>query len=239
MSVLVKICGLKQEDAVDAALAAGADMLGFVVFDKSPRHVSLAEAASLGARAGAGAVKVLLTVDADDALLAAAIAALGPDFVQLHGAESPERAAAIRAAFGVKVIKAIGIGGTAELDQIDAYDDVADMLLLDAKAPAGSDRPGGHGAAFDWPLLRGLAPKKPWLLAGGLTADNVAQALRETGAPGVDVSSGVESAPGVKDRARITRFVANARGVSEAIAREAATAQEGSGKGRVRLGSQR
>lgn len=211
MSTLVKICGLKTLDAVDAAVKAGADMVGFVVFDRSPRHVSLDEAASLGARVPAGAAKVLLTVDADDASLAAAIAALNPAFLQLHGAETPERVAAIRAGFGVKVIKVIAVGERADRDLIRRYDDIADMLLFDARPPPDAYRPGGNGVGFDWSLLAGLATKKPWLLAGGLTAGNVAQALRETGAPGVDVSSGVENAPGVKDKDKIAEFVAMVR----------------------------
>jgi len=211
MSTLVKICGLKTLDAVDAAVKAGADMVGFVVFDRSPRHISLDQAAALGARVPAGAAKVLLTVDADDASLAAAIAALNPAFLQLHGAETPERVAAIRAGFGVKVIKVIAVGKRGDLDLIRRYDDIADMLLFDARPPPDASRPGGNGVGFDWSLLAGLATKKPWLLAGGLTAGNVAQALRETGAPGVDVSSGVESAPGVKDKGKIAEFVAMVR----------------------------
>lgn len=211
MSTLIKICGLAAPEAVDAAMKAGADMLGFVLFDKSPRHVSLELAGRLGARVGSAAAKVLLTVDADDALLAAAIAALDPQFLQLHGGETPERVAAIRASFGMKVIKAIGIGDSADLAEIRRYDGIADMLLFDARPKPATDRPGGNGGAFDWSLLRGVATKKPWLLAGGLNAENVAQALIETGAPGVDVSSGVESAPGVKDKDKIADFVAKAR----------------------------
>ncbi len=218
MSALVKICGLNTSDAVDAALKVGADMIGFVFFDKSPRHVSLEKVASLGARVGSGAAKVLLTVDADDALLAAAIAALAPDFLQLHGAETPTRVAAVRANFGVKVIKAIGVGERANLDQIPRYENIADMLLFDAKPAA--DRPGGNGRAFDWRLLAGVETKKPWLLAGGLDAQNVARALFETGAPGVDVSSGVESAAGVKDADKMARFVAAVRAARPAARQE-------------------
>ncbi len=213
MSTLVKICGLRTQDAVDAAVKAGADMVGFVFFDASPRHVSLDQAAGLGARVPAGVAKVLLTVDADDASLAAAIAALEPAFLQLHGGETPERVAAIRAGFGVKVIKAIGIGARADLDLIRRYDDIADMLLFDARPRPEASRPGGNGGAFDWSLLSGVATRKPWLLAGGLDAGNVAEALRETNAPGVDVSSGVESAPGVKDGGKIAEFIALVRAV--------------------------
>jgi len=211
MRTLVKICGLNAQDAVDAAVKAGADMVGFVVFDRSPRHVSLDQAAGLGARVPSSVAKVLLTVDADDASLAAAIAALDPAFLQLHGTETPERVAAIRAGFGVKVIKAIAIGERPDLDLIRCYDDIADMLLFDALPRLDATRPGGNGAGFDWSLLAGVATKKPWLLAGGLDAGNVGQALRETRAPGVDVSSGVESAPGVKDRAKIAEFIAVVR----------------------------
>jgi phosphoribosylanthranilate isomerase len=211
MGTLIKICGLNAQDATDAALEAGADMVGFVFFDKSPRHVSLDQAAALSARVGSSAAKVLLTVDADDASLAAAIAALDPAFLQLHGAETPARVAAIRAAFGIKVIKAIGFGERADRDQIRRYDDIADMLLFDARPGADALRPGGNGAGFDWSLVGGVVTKKPWLLAGGLNAGNVARALSETGAPGVDVSSGVESAPGVKDKGKIAGFVAEVR----------------------------
>lgn len=209
---IVKICGLNSAEAVDAALAAGADLIGFVVFPDSPRHVSLAQAEALAVRAGGGAAKVLLTVDADDALLAAAIAALAPEYLQMHGAETPGRVAAARAKFGLKIIKAIGVDGPESLEGAKAFAGAADMLLFDARAPRAATRPGGNGAAFDWRLLCGISPGRPWLLAGGLDAGNVAQALRICGAPGVDVSSGVESAPGVKDRALIEAFVAAARG---------------------------
>jgi phosphoribosylanthranilate isomerase len=220
MSALVKICGITTPDAVDAALNAGADMVGFVFFDRSPRHVSLERASSLGERIGSKAAKVLLTVDADDALLAAAAAALGPEFLQFHGAETPERVAAVRANFGVKVIKAIAIGGRASLEQIGRYENIADMLLLDAKPAADADRPGGNGGAFDWRLLTGVAIKKPWLLAGGLDAENVARALFETGATGVDVSSGVENAAGVKDPDKIARFVSVVRAADPSARQE-------------------
>ncbi|MEJ0093754.1 MAG: phosphoribosylanthranilate isomerase [Methylocella sp.] len=211
MSIIVKICGLATPGALGAALDVGADMVGFVFFDRSPRHVSLEQVASLSALVGGGAAKVLLTVDADDASLAAAIGALEPSYLQLHGGETPERVAAIRSSFGLKVIKAIAIGESADLAQIRRYDAIADMLLLDAKPKPNSERPGGNGLGFDWSLLAGFEMKKPWLLAGGLDAANVARALALTGAPGVDVSSGVESAPGVKDSAKIAQFIEEAR----------------------------
>jgi phosphoribosylanthranilate isomerase len=220
MSVIVKICGLASEEALDAALAHGADMAGFVVFEGSPRHCSLGLAARLGKRAGNRTRKVLLTVDADDALLAAAIAALEPELLQLHGSETPERVASIRARFGLPVMKAIGISAAADIALIGQFDATTDFLLFDAKPGPLAKIPGGTGKSFDWSLLAGLKTKKPWLLAGGLDADNVAEALAQTHAPGVDVSSGVERAPGVKDEAKIAAFIAAAR---LAAAKEAKT----------------
>ena len=217
MSVIVKICGLATEASLDAALESGADMAGFVFFDKSPRHVSLERAASLARHAAARACKVLVTVDANDALLAAAIEALDPGLLQLHGSETPERVAAIRARFGLPVMKAIGIGEAADLALVPVFDGVADFLLFDAKPPRAGGRPGGSGAKFDWGLLAGIETKKPWLLAGGLDAGNVADALAQTGAPGVDVSSGVESAPGVKDENKVAAFIAVARRAAEKL----------------------
>ncbi|MGH6796703.1 MAG: phosphoribosylanthranilate isomerase [Methylocella sp.] len=215
MSVIVKICGLATEDGLDAALESGADMAGFVCCDKSPRHVSLERAASLARRAASRACKVLVTVDACDAMLAAAIAALDPGLLQLHGCESPGRIAAIRARFGLPVMKAIGIFEPADLALIPAFDGVADFLLFDAKPPLAGARPGGNGAAFDWSLLGMIETKTPWLLAGGLNSHNVADVLAQTGAPGVDVSSGVENAPGVKDKNKIAAFIAEVRGAAE------------------------
>ncbi len=213
---IVKICGLSTPDTLEAALAAGADMVGFVRFAKSPRHVSLATAQALGSQVGGRARKVLLTVDADDAALAAVVEALLPDILQLHGNETPQRVAALKARFGLPVMKAIAIGRPADLARIAAYEPVADMLLLDSRA-ADSVLPGGTGRAFDWTLLRGLKLQKPWLLAGGLTAENVGAALAATRAPGVDVSSGVERAPGVKDAAKIAAFVGAARAAAEKL----------------------
>lgn len=211
MSVIVKICGLATEEGLDAALAHGADMAGFVVFENSPRHVSLELAAGLGKRTGNRTRKVLLTVNADDALLAAAIAALDPALLQLHGSETPKRVASIRARFGLPVIKAIGIGEAADLGLIPQFDAVTDFLLFDTKPQSQAKIAGGTGKRFDWSLLAGLETKKPWLLAGGLHAGNVGDALAQTCAPGVDVSSGVENAPGVKDGNKIADFIAAAR----------------------------
>lgn len=206
--MIIKICGLTTKTGVDAALSCGADMVGFVLYEKSPRHVPLALAAALSHEVSGRALKVLLAVDADDAFLAAAIQAVAPGLLQLHGNESPQRLAAIRARFGLPVMKAIGVRQQADLSAITEFESVADFLLFDAKPPPGAGSPGGHGKAFDWRLLAGVKTKKPWLLAGGLNATNVAEALAVTAAPGVDVSSGVECAPGIKDAAKIAAFVA-------------------------------
>jgi phosphoribosylanthranilate isomerase len=221
MSVLVKICGLATEAGLDAALACGADMVGFVFFDKSPRHVSLELAAALSRQTANRACKVLLTVDAGDATLAAAIAALDPGLLQLHGNETPERVASIRARFGLPVMKAIAIRDAADLSSVPLFDAVADYLLFDAKPSQSSTRPGGNGESFNWSLLEKIETKKPWLLAGGLNAANVVDALAQTRARGVDVSSGVESVAGTKDRNKIAAFVAAARRVDTKLGRAA------------------
>lgn len=221
MGVLVKICGLATEAGLDAALDNGADMVGFVFFDKSPRHISLAQAERLGRQVAKRACKVLLTVDAGDASLAAAIAALDPGLLQLHGRETPERVASIRARFGLPVMKAIGIGGASDLAAVPHFDAVCDYLLFDAKPPRAAERPGGQGRRFDWTLLGGIGLKKPWLLAGGLDAQNVAAALAESGAHGVDVSSGVESAAGRKDPDKIAAFITAARAAEQKLGRAA------------------
>jgi phosphoribosylanthranilate isomerase len=211
---IVKICGLSIQASVDAALDAGADMLGFVFFGPSPRNVSLQAAAVLGASAKDRAQKVALTVDADDALIDAILATLQPDILQLHGRETPERVAGLRARTGRRVMKALGVSNREDLAEAKAYAEAADYLLFDAKPPKDSSRPGGNGLAFDWSILAGYEPQKPWLLSGGLDPSNVRAALQTTGAPGVDVSSGVESAPGVKDEAAIRAFVATVRALS-------------------------
>ncbi|ACB96494.1 phosphoribosylanthranilate isomerase [Beijerinckia indica] len=211
MPIMIKICGLRTEETLDAALDLGADMVGFVSFSKSPRHVSLDLASHLGKRVGDRALKVLLTVNADDASLAAGIAALDPQMLQVHGRETPERIASIRARFGLPVMKAISIGDYSDLVQIPLFDAVADLLLFDAKPKAPGGLPGGNGTAFDWSLLRHVETRKPWLLAGGLTSQNVAGAIAATNAQGVDVSSGVESAAGVKDLAKMAAFIEAAR----------------------------
>ena len=216
MSTSVKICGLSTPETMEAALMAGADMVGLVFFEKSPRHVTLAMAKELAARAQHRAEVVALTVDADDAALEAIVRAVEPDYLQLHGRETPERVAQIQAKFGVSAIKALGVSEAADFALAEAYKS-ADALLIDAKPPKGSVLPGGNGVAFDWRLARGFSPRKPWMLSGGLDAANVAQAIRESLARSVDVSSGVESAPGVKDPAKIAAFLDAARAAFEAV----------------------
>ncbi len=211
MSVLVKICGLSTPETLDAALDAGADMVGFVFFAPSPRNLAFAAARALGARVRGRALKVALSVDADDALLAASIEALGPDLLQLHGKEPPERVMAIKARFGRPVMKAIAVEARADLAAVPLYATAADRLIFDARAPRAATRPGGLGRPFDWHLLENLDPALPFMLSGGLDAGNVAEALRITRAPGVDVSSGVERAPGDKDPDKIRAFIRAAR----------------------------
>ena len=211
MSLLVKICGLKTPEALDVALAAGADMVGFVFFPPSPRHLGFEAARTLGERVKGRAQKVALSVDATDADLGKFIEALKPDLLQLHGKETPERVAIVRSRFGIPVMKALPVETRDDLSPVRLYAKVADWLLFDARAPREATRPGGLGKAFDWRLLENLDLTVPFMLSGGLDAGNVAEALRITRAPGVDVSSGVESAPGVKDPEKIRAFVRAAR----------------------------
>jgi len=208
---IIKICGLKSAEMVDAALAAGAGMIGVVSFEPSPRHVDAATAAALVAPARGRAETVLLTVDADDAALAGLVETIRPDWLQLHGREDPARVAAVRRRFGLPVMKAIGIRTAADLAGIAAYAGVADRLLFDAKPPKDATRPGGNGLAFDWQLLAALDPVVPFMLSGGLGPETVAEAVRRVRPLGVDVSSGVERAPGEKDAALIAAFVRAAR----------------------------
>ena len=208
----VKICGLTRPEDLTAAAQAGARYGGFVFFPKSPRHLSVDSAAALAANAPDLLARVGLFVNPDDAALDAVLTRVALDIIQLHGSESPARVAEIRVRTGLPVMKAVGISAPPDLDALWNYGLVADLLLVDAKPAPGAARPGGNGLAFDWRLLAGRRLLKPWMLAGGLTPDNVAEAVRLTGAPMVDVSSGVESAPGIKDAGRIRRFVAEARG---------------------------
>jgi phosphoribosylanthranilate isomerase len=221
MALTVKICGLSTLEALDAALESGADLVGFVFFPPSPRNIGLEAArmlgAHVGAHVGARAGKVALTVDATDDKLLDIVEALKPDMLQLHGKETPERVVQVRTRFGLPVMKALPIAERADLSPIREYAQVADRLLFDARPPKEATRPGGLGRRFDWMLLAGINPGVPFMLSGGLDAGNVAEALRKTRAPGVDVSSGVESAPGVKDPERIREFIRAARGGEEPL----------------------
>ena len=210
-AVRVKVCGLTTHEQVHAASAAGAAYVGFVFFAKSPRNVEIETARVLALEAPIGVAKVALVVDANDAALDAIVTQVPLDMLQLHGHETPERVQALRQRYGLPVMKAVGIADAADLDQLALYETVADQLLVDAKPPKTADLPGGNGLAFDWRLLAGRSWNKPWMLAGGLTPQNVAQAVRLTGAQQVDVSSGVESAPGVKDPKLIQNFIAAAQ----------------------------
>ena len=211
MSLIVKICGLSTPETLDAALDAGADMVGFVFFPPSPRHLQFDVARALGERVRGRAQKVALTVDADDGYVAAIIEAIRPDLLQLHGVESTDRVEALRQAFGLPVMKALPIAVKGDLDRIARYAAVADRLLFDARAPRDATRPGGLGYTFDWHLLENVQPRVPFMLSGGLDANNVGEALRITRASAIDVSSGVERAPGVKDLDKIKSFVRAAR----------------------------
>jgi len=211
MSVLVKICGLSTPETLDVALEGGADLVGFVFFPASPRNLSLAAARELGARVNGRAEKVALTVDADDAMLANIVDVLRPDLLQLHGKETPARVTAIVQRFGLPVMKALPIETRNDLGAIPPYLKIVDRLLFDARAPRDATRPGGLGKPFDWHLLERLDLSVPFMLSGGLDPTNVAEAIRITGAGAVDVSSGVESAPGVKDPDRIRAFIRAAR----------------------------
>lgn len=206
----VKICGLRSRAEVEAAVGAGASYVGFVFFPPSPRHLTLADARWVVPAVPDGVARVALTVDASDADLAALLDAVPIDLLQLHGQETPQRVAEVRERFARPVMKAVGIAGEADLAAIATYSSVADQLLVDARPPRDASVPGGNGIAFDWRLIRGRRWKRPWMLAGGLTPENVAEAVRLTGAEQVDVSSGVESRPGYKDPALVAQFVRSA-----------------------------
>ncbi len=203
----VKICGLSTPETVAAAVEGGAAYVGFVFFGKSPRNVAADLARSLAGEVPPGVVKVGLFVDPDDAMLDAVLDTVPLDMIQLHGGEPPERVAEVRRAQGLSVMKAVGMREEADLAALDSYAQVADQILVDAKPPAGADLPGGNGLAFDWRLLSGRRWSLPWMLAGGLGAENVQRAANLTGATQVDISSGVERAPGVKDEALIAAFL--------------------------------
>jgi phosphoribosylanthranilate isomerase len=219
MSLFVKICGLSTRETLDVALDAGADMVGFVFFPPSPRHLSLEMARDLGQQVKRRATKVALTVDADDATLSNIVETLRPDILQLHGSETVARLRDVKQKFGLEVMKVVAVESAADLASLPGYAAVADRILFDARPPQGATRPGGLGAAFDWRVLENLELKLPFLVSGGLNAENVAQALRVTRAGGVDVSSGVERAAGVKDGDMIRAFIRAARATHELMVR--------------------
>ena len=206
MALDIKICGLKTDQAMAAALAGGASHVGFIFFAKSPRYVEPAEAGRLREAARGKALAVAVTVDAGDAFLDGIVTAMQPDMLQLHGSETPERVAEVKARYSLPVMKALPVGEAADLDRIKPFIGMADRFLFDAKPPKGSELPGGNGVAFDWRILAGLDAGVDYMLSGGLNAANIGDALRLANPPAIDISSGVESAPGVKDPALIEQF---------------------------------
>jgi Phosphoribosylanthranilate isomerase len=208
--LVIKICGIKTPDILETAIEAGADMVGFMHFQRSPRHASVEQIADLISQARGRIETCVVLVNPDNSCVAE-IAALGPDWIQLHGPETPHRVEAIRAEAGVEIMKALPIGSAEDVAHIADFIDVADRILVDAKPPKGADRPGGLGETFDWTLLKALDPSVPFMLSGGLTPQSVADAIKTVRPFGVDVSSGVESAPGVKDKRLIEAFMRNAR----------------------------
>jgi len=208
--LIIKICGIKTFAMLDTAIAAGADMIGFMHFARSPRHVPIDMLAELISAARGQVESCVVLVNPDNSSVAE-VAALGPDWIQLHGPETPHRVETIRSDSGVEIMKALPIGTAEDVAQVAAFSDIADRILLDAKPPKGADRPGGLGESFDWSLLKALDPSVPFMLSGGLTPDNVAQAIRTVSPLGIDVSSGVERAPGEKDKRLIEAFIRNAR----------------------------
>ena len=219
MALMVKICGLKTSEALEVALESGADQVGFVFFAPSPRHLSLETARELGRQAKGRAAKVALSVDADDATLENIVETLQPDLLQLHGKETIARVRDIKAKFGLPVMKVIAVETSADLAALPGYTSVADRILFDARAPKDATRPGGLGAVFDWHVLENLDLELPFMVSGGLSAENVAEAVRVTRAGGVDVSSGVESSPGHKDPEMIRNFIRAARASEELMVR--------------------
>jgi phosphoribosylanthranilate isomerase len=211
MAVQVKICGINSSSAADAAVRAGAELGGLVFFAKSPRHLTLEQAAPLAARMRGRLRRAALVVDEGDEQLSAIANRIKPDFFQLHGKETPQRVAEIVTRFGIPAIKALAVAEPSDLTKAAAYEQMAEMFLFDAVPAEGATRPGGHGAAFDWRMLKDQQIRRPWFLAGGLNPENVARAIDVSGAEQVDVSSGVEIAPGVKSDSRIAEFVAAAK----------------------------
>lgn len=206
MALDIKICGLKTGEALAAAVEGGASHVGFIFFPKSPRNLTPREAGKLRAQAVGKAKAVAVTVDADDAFMDAIVEAMQPDMLQLHGSESPERVAAVKARYSLPAMKAFAVHEAADLDRVAPYRGIADRFLFDARPPAGSQLPGGNGVRFDWTILAGLDAGVDYMLSGGLDAANIGDALRLANPPGIDISSGVERAPGVKDAALIEAF---------------------------------
>lgn len=217
MTLDIKICGLSRAESVDAALAGGASHVGFIFFARSPRNVTPDQAARLAAIARGRARIVAVTVDADDAFLDEIVRKVRPDILQLHGGETPRRVAEIKARHGLPVIKAVSIREAGDLQKIDPYRGVADRILLDAKPPEGAELPGGNGMAFDWSLLDGLDRKVSYMLSGGINRANLRSALTDVRPAGIDVSSGVETAPGVKDDGLIREFLAQAKRIEDEL----------------------
>lgn len=211
MKISVKICGLSDTASIDAVIKAGADMAGFIFFEKSPRHIDFDTARLFSSHIGERIKKVAVSVDADDDLLDTIVAALKPDFLQFHGSESAERVSQIRQNHNLPIIKSISISGKDDLLKVEAYEGIADYFLFDAKPPAGSELPGGNAVGFNWKLLSDFDSATPWFLAGGLNADNVTEAILASGTSAIDVSSGVEDAPGVKSIAKIGALVKTVR----------------------------
>ncbi|MCV3767237.1 MULTISPECIES: phosphoribosylanthranilate isomerase [unclassified Rhizobium] len=216
MKLDIKICGLKTEEAVDHAVRLGATHIGFIFFEKSPRHIEPADAGRLADRVRGRAKIVSVSVNADDDDLDELIAMIKPDILQLHGTESPDRVLTVKAMTGLPVMKALSVSTSEDLARIEPYDGLANRYLFDAKPPKGSELPGGNGVSFDWSLLTALDPSVDYMLSGGLTKDNVGEAIRIARPRGIDVSSGVESAPGVKDLAKMDEFFAAVRRATQA-----------------------
>lgn len=212
MRVRTKICGITDPDALGVAVEAGAAYVGFVFFEKSPRNLSPSQARALAIEVPPGVAKVGLVVDVDDATLDAILAEVPLDMLQLHGRETPQRVADVRRRTGLPVMKAVGVATSGDLGAVARYAEIADQLLVDAKPAPGAALPGGNGLAFDWRIIEGVSWTVPWMLAGGLTPENVSEAVRRTGATQVDVSSGVESSPGLKSNALIRAFLAETAG---------------------------
>lgn len=213
--LMIKICGIKTLDILETAIDAGADIVGFMHFARSPRHVDIETLQTLISQARGRIETCVVLVNPDNSSVME-IAALSPDWIQLHGPETPHRVEAVRDEAGIAIIKALAIGSQADVEAVAGYADIADLILLDARPPKGAERPGGHGVTFDWNLLKSLDPELPFMLSGGLTPETVADAIRAVRPMGVDVSSGVESAPGVKDAALVRAFIDNARAAAPA-----------------------